>query len=343
MRFDDLYLAGIGSHLPAETAVDVAVDRGDYDEDEQEDSGQQGVTIAGPDESPPEMAARAARTALDRSGHQPSDISLLLYAVSTHQGLEGWNAGSYLQNEVLAGAGVSFEIGQQSNGAVASVELAAAYLGAADERQAAVVVSADRFAPPWWDRWRAGWGLVFADGASAAVLSRREGFARVAAAVTVSDAGLEAMHRGTMPFIPADKEHYPIDFRGRSLDFARHGDLAEVSRRTADGVRRAVAGAVEEAGLDLADAAHVVVPGFGRTLLRRECLDPLGVAIERTTWGWSSHVGHLGAADQFAALAHLSEAGRLAPGDRVVVIGVGGGFNWTCLVLEITGRPAWSA
>jgi 3-oxoacyl-[acyl-carrier-protein] synthase-3 len=266
-----------------------------------------------------------------------------LYAVTTRRGLEGWSAGSYLQNEVLDGGGVSFEIGQQSNGALASVELAAARLAAAPDRPAALIAAADTFPAPWWDRWRAGWGLVFADGAAAAVLSRRGGFARIASAVTVSDPGLEGMHRGSLPFVPSDKEHYPVDFRARSLDYTQSGDLAEVSRRMAGGVRRAVTRAAEEAGLAVPDADHVIVPGFGRTLLLRECLDPLGVPLDRTTWNWAAHVGHLGAADQFAALAHLSESGRLTPGDRVLVISVGGGFNWTCVVLDIADRPAWSA
>ena len=343
MRYDGLYLAGVGSYLPRAVSALDAVEAGHYDDGEQLDSGQQEVTVAGDDESPPEMAVRAAREALDRCGHPAGDVSLLLYAVTTHHGPDGWNAPCYLQHEVLGGAGVAFEVGQQSNGALAAVDLAAAFLLAAPERTAAMVVAADRFPAPWWDRWRTGWGFVFADGASAAVLSRRGGFARVRSSVTVTDAGLEGMHRGDLPFAPTDAQRYPVDFRARSLDFAQALDFADSGKRMAEGMREAVERAVAEARVDLAAVTHVVVPGFGRQLLARECLEPLGLAAERTTWSWSAHVGHLGAADQFAALAHLADAGRLAPGETVALLGVGGGFNWTCVVLDIVDRPAWSA
>lgn len=342
MRYDDLYLAGTGAYLPGTVSAHDAVDMGWYDEDEQRESGQQAVTVAGPGESPPDMAVRAGRAAVHRSGHRPADVCLLMYAVTTHHGIDGWNAGSYLQKEVLAGAGVAFEIGQQSNGAMASIELAAAYLQAAPHRQAALVVAADRFPAPWWDRWRTGWGLVFADGAGAGLLSRRGGFARIAAAATVSVPDLEEMHRGNLPLAPSDAERFPVDFRARSLDFAQRADLAEAGRLMAGGLRAAVRQATEEAGVPLDSASHVVVPGFGRQLLLRECLEPLGLMLDRTTWDWAKHVGHLGAADQFAALDFLAESGRLAPGDRVLAIGVGGGFNWSCVVLDILDRPSWS-
>jgi 3-oxoacyl-[acyl-carrier-protein] synthase III len=101
--------------------------------------------------------------------------------------------------------------------------------------------------------------------------------------------------------------------------------------------------AAAEADMAVGDADYYVVPHFGRDLLRRECLDVLGIELGRTTWNWGRQVGHLGAADQFAGLTYLSECGRLVPGTRVLVIGVGGGFNWTCIVIEVLERPAWSA
>ncbi|SDW71703.1 3-oxoacyl-[acyl-carrier-protein] synthase-3 [Amycolatopsis xylanica] len=342
MRFDELFIAGVGSYLPKTVDVDEAVADGRYDAEEQAGSGQLAVAVAGDGETQPEMAALAGRVALERSGRRPDEVALLLHAVTGHNGLEGWNSAAYLQKRVLGGAGISFEIRQLSNGAIASVELAGAYL-AASGLDAAIITSADRFAEPAWDRWRSSWGLVFADGASAAVLSRDGGFARVLSAVTVSDPDLEVLHRGSLPFTAApDTGGYPIDFRARTLDSSYDIGFDEVSARMATGLKSAVARATEEAGVSVADARHCVVPHFGRELLHRECLGVLGIDLARTTWSWAAHIGHLGAADQFAGLTYLTEAGALAPGDRVLLLGIGGGFNWTCVVLEITGHPSWS-
>lgn len=343
MRYDSLFIAGLGSYLPAAVPVEDAIAQGRYDREDQDSSGLVSVAVAGPDDSQPGMAAAAGRVALARSGYRGADVSLLLHAVTAYNGLDGWNAGCYLQQEILGGAGLSFEIRQLSNGAVASIELAAAYLAASPERDAALITAADQFSEPAWDRWRASWGLVYADGASAAIVSRSGGFARVRSAVTVTDPGLEKLHRGGLSFGPCpDAGGYPIDFKARALDFGQAVDIAEAAGRISAGLAAAVTGAAKEAGLQTGEADHYIVPSFGRELLRQQCLDVLGIPIERTTWGWGATTGHLGAADQFACLTYLSEADRLAPGDQALIIGIGGGFNWTCVVLDIIERPAWA-
>jgi 3-oxoacyl-[acyl-carrier-protein] synthase III len=343
MRYESLFIAGLGSYLPKAVPVEDAIVQGRYDREDQDSSGLVSITVAGPDDSQPGMAAAAGRVALERSGYRGEDISLLLHAVTAYNGLDGWNAGCYLQQEILGGSGLSFEIRQLSNGAVASIELAAAYLAGRPGNGAAMITAADRFAEPAWDRWRTSWGLVYADGASAAVVSRSGGFARVLSAVTVTDPGLEGLHRGGLPFGPCpDASDYPIDFRARALDFSQAVDIAVATGRISDGLVTAVTTAASEAGIEIAEAEHYIVPSFGRELLRQQCLDVLGIGIERSTWGWGAAVGHMGAADQFASLTYLTEAGRLNPGDRALIIGIGGGFNWTCVVLDITGHPAWA-
>jgi 3-oxoacyl-[acyl-carrier-protein] synthase-3 len=343
MRYESLFIAGLGSYLPKAVPVEDAIAQGRYDREDQDSSGLVSIAVAGPDDSQPGMAAAAGRVALERSGYRGADVGLLLHAVTAYNGLDGWNAGCYLQQEILGGSGLSFEIRQLSNGAVASIGLAAAYLAAGQGNGAAMITAADQFAEPAWDRWRTSWGLVYADGASAAVVSRSGGFARVLSAVTVTEPGLEGLHRGRLPFGPCpDASDYPIDFRARALDFSQAVDIAVATGRISAGLVTAVTTAAAEAGIAVTAADHYIVPSFGRELLRQQCLDVLGIGIERSTWGWGAAVGHMGAADQFASLTYLSEAGRLNPGDRALIIGIGGGFNWTCVVLDIIDHPAWA-
>ncbi len=347
MLHESLFIRAVASYLPSAVPVGNAIADGKYGRAEQAESGIEGITVAGPGESGPAMAVQAGRRAVRRSGLAGRDIDLLLHTVTAHNGLDGWNAGCYLQKEVLDGGGLSAEVRQLSNGAMACVELAAAYLTARPACRGALITAAEQFAEPAWDRWRTSWGLVFADGASAAVLSREAGFARVCSTVTVADPDLEGLHRGLEPFTGAPGSgNYPISLRARALDFARSMDPAEVGRRLATGLRTAVFLAAAEAGMSVKQADHYVVPSYGKKLLRRECLEPLAIPVGRSTWSWSAGVGHLGAADQFAALTHLAEGGRLAAGNKVLVIGIGGGFNWSCMVLDIVERPAgdcWAA
>jgi len=168
-------------------------------------------------------------------------------------------------------------------------------------------------------------------------LSRHGGFARIRSLVTVSDPELEGMQRGDARFQSGpDPEQFPVSLWLRSLEFFDAMDPDEADRRMADGLRNSAERAAEEADMSVRDATRFVVPNFGRELLHKDCLDPLGIEIERTTWEWGREVGHSGTADQFGGLNHLAESGRLRPGDRIMVLSVGGGFNWTSLVVEIT-------
>ncbi|MCF4123365.1 ketoacyl-ACP synthase III family protein [Antribacter sp. KLBMP9083] len=342
MRHDDIYIAGTGSYFPKAVPVDDAIVSGRYDEVARRASGQRWVTIAGDGDSQPEMAVRAGRSALARSSHEAGSVGLLLHAVAVYSGLDGWNSASYLQNEILDGAGIAFEVRQVSNGAVGAVELAVPFLRAPGGPDAALITAAERFAEPAWDRWRADAGLVFGDGASAMLLSTRSGFARLLSSATESAAELEGLHRGDAPFLPCpDPAAYPLDLHSRAMEFTDRMELEEIREIGRRGLRRAAERAATDAGMAVGDASVYVVPNFGAALLRSQVLDPLGVPLERTTHSWGAEIGHVGASDQFGALNHLVEQKQVAPGDRVMVIGVGGGFNWTCLVLEITGLPAW--
>jgi 3-oxoacyl-[acyl-carrier-protein] synthase-3 len=336
MRYDDVYIAGTGAWHPKTVPVDEAIADGRYDLAVQRRTGQQRVAVA-ETETVPEMAVLAGQQALERSGLPPERFSLLLHAVATHNGLEAWSAASFVQDQVLGGHGFAYEIHQHSNGAVGALELACGYLMASPDRPAAMITAADQFAPPRWDRWRSAPLLVYADGASAVVLARGTGFARVVTVASVADAALEGLHRGHLSFSPDATNGYPVSIGQRILEFTERTGvtLEDAKVRMADTVRRATATACAEADMGMADAQHVVSAHLGRELLYDQVLDPLGVDIDRSTWRLGAQIGHAGAADQFVGLNHLVEEEKLTDGDRVLVVGLGGGFNATTAVLEI--------
>ena len=204
MRCDDLFLTGLAHHLPDAVDVDAAVADGRYDPDDRRTDGYASVTVA-TGEAPPEMAAAAARQALDRAGTPPSEIAVLLHASAWFQGLDYWPAASYVHREVLGEAGrhaPALDVQQMCAGAMGALELAASYLAADPSRRSALVTTADRYADPGFDRWRGDVrGIVYGDGAAAAVVGR-EGFARLLSVATVVDTTLEGMYRGDEPFEP---------------------------------------------------------------------------------------------------------------------------------------------
>jgi 3-oxoacyl-[acyl-carrier-protein] synthase-3 len=102
-----------------------------------------------------------------------------------------------------------------------------------------------------------------------------------------------------------------------------------------DGVRAVVETALAEAGTSIGEARWVVPPFVGTTAFEHGYERPLGLDRGRTLLELGLRLGHLGGSDHLYALDHLLRDGTAEPGDKIVLIGVGGGFTFTCVVLEI--------
>lgn len=334
----DLYLAGAAAWLPPAVSAKQVAANGGYNEDELAANGI--VCAPAGEDSPPEMAARAAATALSRSpGVAADDVALVLHAHSHHQGQAFWSPASYVQRSAGLTKAAAINVGQMSNSGMAAVELALPYL-AARPGAAALVTTADRFCSPSFDRWTADLGIVYGDGAAALVLSSAPGFARVVSMRTWTEASLEHLHRGAVPFSDHPGEA-AVDVRRTKTDYVTEVGLPSVIERSSAGVKSVVAGALADAGLDMADMAVVVLPNLGRHVVAAQYLAHLELAPERTLMDWGAYTGHLGGGDQLAAVARLVETRRVSAGEHVLLVGAGGGFSWSSAVVEVLDVPDW--
>ncbi|MEU7580454.1 ketoacyl-ACP synthase III family protein [Streptomyces sp. NPDC041068] len=334
VRWHDIYVESAAVALGTAQTSQEAVAAGLLDAEEAETSRQVSVSVSR-DRSGPELAVAAGGKALAASGRDPLDVGLLIHADCWYQGLEFWNTAAYVQQQVLGhGACVAFELRQMSNGGVSALETAAARLTAVSDTGAALVTTGDRFADPAFPRWTTDRGLAFGDAGTAVLLSRRPGALRLVATAAWSQPLLEGLHRGDEPFRDSAGQAGPLDLVARKKGFLRHHAVEEITARNERGMLTAVENCLAAADAEMSDMAAVVVPFFGAKLSRLQCLKPLGIRPEVTLRDWGLTIGHLGAGDQPAGLAKLLEEDRLAPGERVLLVGVGAGFSWTCAVLE---------
>lgn len=339
MRYEDLYVAGTGRRLPDSMTMEEAEQAGLCDRKAVWRTEMVSVCVA-ESESAPEMAAQAARTALRQSASEPDDIDLILHADTYYQGQDLWPPAAYVQRVAVGNRCPAIEVRQMSNGGMAALELAAGYLTADRGRDQALVTTGDRFCLPGYDRWRSDPGTVCGDGGTAAVLSTRDGYARLRSLTTVSDSSLEKMGRGEDPFGDAPfSVRQPID-----LDAYRETMVAEIGLdgvldRIDAGQRETFKQALADAETELNEIDRFVLPTLGRGRLKAHFLDPFDIDPERTTWFYGSRIGHLGAGDQIAGLGHLMDSGELRPGQRCLLAGVGAGFSWSAAVVEMLRSP----
>jgi 3-oxoacyl-[acyl-carrier-protein] synthase-3/clorobiocin biosynthesis protein CloN2 len=342
VRTPGIYLTATGTCVPSRTPIERALAQG-YDlatGPEQLES----VAVAGPVPAP-EMALRAAQTAVKRAGQTPEELDLLLYASTWHQGPDGWLPHSYLQRHLVGGGVQAVEIRQGCNGVFMAFELAASYLAAVPEREAALIVAADNYGTPLLNRWNMGTGYVPGDAGSALVLSKRRGFAELVSVCSTTIAEGEELHRGGEPLFP------PSITLGRSLDFTLRfqryhagpakgaSALARMPEEIVGIARRCLA----EAGITADDVAKVAFINYSsHEVVEQRCMAPLGLEMSKSTWDFGRTVGHCGASDHVLSLDHLVTTGALAPGDHVLMLGVAPGVVLSAAVIKILEQPSWA-
>jgi 3-oxoacyl-[acyl-carrier-protein] synthase-3 len=339
-----VYIDGLGSHLPESMDAREAVAAGLYDPEDHEWYGWTGAAVAG-DMPAPDMAVRAARQAVERSRHTPSDLAVHFHTSFFDQGPEGWSAQHYVLRHVTDRDIPSFYVWQACNGLVGSLELAASLLLAAPGRDAALLTGADNVGTPGYNRWNFGiQNGVLGDAASALVLSRRGGFARLLAVTSASTAEVEEQYRGAEPLFP------PSLTVGRRMDMKQRFSafrgmeetVAQVVQRQGELRTHLALKAVAEADLDIGDITRVTHVFTGQESYLKVILDPLGLGPEHGLLRFGRNLGHCTVNDQVIGLEHLVASREITPGDHVLMIAHGGGVSLSCAVLRYEEVPFWA-
>lgn len=338
MLIDSVYVAGTGTYLPGIEPLPDTVPQ------DRRDALQQVSAAVSAELTGPQLAVRAAELALRRGRTSPETVGLHLHATMYGQGLEIWSASSYVASHAGLSGASSFEVRQCSNGGMGALQLAARYLTAAGGAGAALVTSGDRFAGRDLDRWELDPGLIMGDAGGALLLDREWGCARLVSVGWAADNDLESVQRGHEPLaLDRETSRAPVSLRLRTAEYLDGRPTSELRKRLEKGQLQAVETAFEGTGWTLDDIDHVVAPNYGRTLLNKQCLAPLGISDEKTLWSsFGRIIGHVGGGDNLVGLDRLLSAGIALPGDRVMLHSVGGGFAWTVALVEILEVPDWS-
>lgn len=332
MRFDDVWITGTGGVHGELVPIRQAVADGRYAPSDAAEAGMTSVSASA--QPPPEMAVRAARQAL--GAEKPG---LHLHAAAGFQGLDLWSASCWIAHHLFGGPlpGLSLQLNALCNSGLAAVEVGATMLTARPDLGTVLVTASDWFPEPAIDRWNLDSGILLGDGAAATVLSRGAGRLRLLSCSSWSDPSLEGLQRGDREFAAASPAALePLVLRQLAREFyAVSGRTpASVVQAHVRGLRQVVHTALDEAEVSLAQARWVVPPFVGRTAFRFGYAEPLGLDPSRTLLDLGLSLGHMGGVDHLYALDHLVRSNAIGTGETVVLIGVGGGFTFSCAVLR---------
>jgi 3-oxoacyl-[acyl-carrier-protein] synthase III len=329
MKTDGIFINSLGTYLPELVAAEAP-----------EEGAMTGAAVAG-DRPAVTMALDATRQALGRWGQSTDLLALLLFVEVNHPGPDSWPPHAYLQRHAVGGHVLAAGIRQGCNGLFGALELAAGHLQVLPAGKAAVITTADNVESSLLDRWTALDGYCMGDGATALVLSREPGFARLCSVTSTTIAELEELHRGDEPLHPSNVvTGQPTSFQRRGDELILRGGFGlEMAMRMVKTVIEVATRALDEAGIGIADVTKLVLYN-GPWNDISVYLDSLGVPAERSTWEWGRGIGH-SPNDHVLAIDHLLSQGELAPGDHLLVCGLGPGLSLAAAVIEIQEAPAW--
>ena len=316
-------VAGLGAHLPDQliTNDDLAARLDTSDEWIRSRTGIAERHVAAPGEATADLAAIAGKAALADAGLGIEDVATLLVATTTPDHLIPGAAplvaerlGTRVAALDLNAACSGFVYGLRVGGALAATGGAPVLLIGAETLTRVV------------DRDERSTAVLFGDGAGAAVLVPRESAALGPFSLGVDGSDPAMLWRqagGTLQ--PTTAEDLA---EGRHLLTMRGGD---VYRHAVARMAEASTAVLEQVGLQVADV-DLLVGHQANARILEAVRARLGIDADRCHVTVDRHA-NTSAASIPLALADARAAGRLAPGDTVLLTAFGAGLTWGACLL----------
>ena len=283
--------------------------------------------IAAPGETTATLATAAARGALARAGLDAADVDLLIVATaSPEQPLP--HTGAFV-GEALGLRCGSFDLAAACAGFVYALVVGSSLVSSGDDR--VLIVGAEtltRIIDPD-DR---ATGVLFGDGAGAAVLGRSAGTPGLLAwdlgcdgsAVELLQIPAGGSRRPASADTVARREHY-LQMSGQ-----------QVFKRAVRAVVDSASITIDRAGVNVDDVAWFV-PHQANARIIEAAAQRLGVPAERTLVNIDRY-GNTSSASIPLALFEAVDDGRVRDGDVVLCAGFGAGMTWASALLEWGAR-----
>ncbi len=315
-------IAGTGSCLPGDpVSNDDLVARGIDTSDQWivERTGIRTRHLAPADVGSSDLACTASRRALEAAGVGPDDIDLIVVATSTPDCIFPSTA-ALLQSKLgMKSGAAAFDVQAVCSGFIYGLTVAEKFIRSGSHRRA-LVVGAEVFSRilDWSDR---GTCVLFGDGAGAVVLEAAEAPGILST----------ALH--------ADGSHHPIlcvpgNVAGGQVigDPFLRMDGQAVFKFAVKVLGEVALEVVEQAGIRVADIDWLI-PHQANIRILQATAKRLGIDMDRVVTTVDRH-GNTSAASIPLALDLAIRDGRIRPGQRIILEGVGGGFTWGAALLQ---------
>lgn len=320
-------ILGTGSCLPKREMTNLELESIVETNDEwiRSRTGIESRRIGGKDEKTYQLAANAARKALDMSGVEAKELDLLILGtVSSHMLMP--SSACFVQTEIGAHNAFAYDINAACSGFLYGLDMGDRYIRT-DKKSKVLVIGAETLSSRlnWQDRNTC---ILFGDGAGAAVLGHTEqSERRILGTNHFSDGRLwDLLYMHNSPsknpdLMVDDNPGVHIVMEGR-----------EVFKHAVKAMEDAILGLFEKTGLTMADV-DVMIPHQANIRILNNLLERLEVPREKVMLNVMKY-GNTSAASVPIALDEANRADRIKPGNTVLFCAFGGGFTWGATLLR---------
>ena len=266
-----------------------------------------------------DLALEASRHALQAAGLEPSDIDLIIVATSTPDMVFPSTA-CILQNKLGANGCPAFDVQAVCSGFIYALTVADAMIKAGAAKRA-LVVGSEVFSRilDFTDRTTC---VLFGDGAGAVVLE-----ASVTPGILASDLHADGKHVGIL-CVPGHVSGGQVlgdpllKMDGQAVFKLAVGLLDAAARAT-----------LSKAGVDATDIDWLI-PHQANLRIMQSTAKKLKLPMDKVIITVDQH-GNTSAASIPLALDAGVRSGRVKPGELILLEGVGGGFTWGAVLLNL--------
>lgn len=279
--------------------------------------------IAADDEFTSDLASRAAERAIADAGITPLDIDLIIVTTVTPDYFTPSTA-CVVQKNIGADNAAAFDLNAACSGFATAITVADQFLKNGTYKTV-LIISADALskATDYADR---GTCVLFGDGAGAVVLNSEEGGvlstwigARGAGGDKLTSLAYREDAEETEKRVSHDKS--TVWMAGSEVMKFAVKIMAEAAEKV-----------VADAGLTW-DDIDLIIPHQANMRIVESAAKRMGITTERMFINLDRY-GNTSGASIPIALCEAREAGRLKRGDKVVLVGFGGGLTWAAAVIE---------
>lgn len=323
-------ITGIGSHTPARvmTNVELAALVDTSDEWIVERTGIRERRVAGPDEALSDVSLPAAKAALERAGLEASAVDLIIVATVTPDMLFP-STGAILADRLGAKDAAAYDLSAGCTGFVYALVQAHGMVAGGLARNA-LVIGGDVLSKvvDWTDRSTC---VLFGDGAGAVVLERVDEGGFLGFELGVDGSG------GPQLYLPAGGSRAPATAEtvATGQHFAKMNGR-EVFKFAARVLVDSAEKVLNECGVAV-DDVDVYVPHQANVRIIEHARRKLGIPEERTVVNVDRY-GNTSSGSIPLALGDAEADGRLAPGELVLMTGMGAGLTWGSALIEWTAN-----